>query len=135
MSEYEVLPVRCFTCGKVLGHLQKKYMGLIKDGYTIKEALDTLELERMCCRTNVMNPIKLSPAEDIVVKGHETGIKIKGTETLKVGTGISGTSGNTITGSSSKLPQIISRTASSVEVSGGGGGSSKSQLRKVVIAR
>ncbi len=43
-------PVRCFSCGAVIGHLYEKYLEMLKNGKTPKEALDTLGIERYCCR-------------------------------------------------------------------------------------
>ncbi len=42
-------PVRCFTCGKVIGDLYEKYQTLLKEK-TAEEALDFLNVERYCCR-------------------------------------------------------------------------------------
>ena len=42
-------PIRCFTCGKVIGHLYDEY--LEKSKYMgIKEVLDELNVKRYCCR-------------------------------------------------------------------------------------
>ncbi len=54
-----IIPVRCFTCGKPVGHLHEKYLELLKEGKTIKEALDELGLERYCCRALMMGHIDL----------------------------------------------------------------------------
>jgi DNA-directed RNA polymerase I, II, and III subunit RPABC5 len=51
-----IIPVRCFTCNKVIGSLWDPYKKLLKDfkneGNTLaeKKALDTLGLKRYCCR-------------------------------------------------------------------------------------
>jgi len=42
--------VRCFTCGKVIGHLWEKYVHLIAADKTEGEALNELNLNRYCCR-------------------------------------------------------------------------------------
>ncbi|MEW6721730.1 MAG: DNA-directed RNA polymerase subunit N [Candidatus Micrarchaeota archaeon] len=42
-------PVRCFTCGGVIGHLYEQYKSALKDKKA-GEALDELGLERLCCR-------------------------------------------------------------------------------------
>jgi len=43
-------PIRCFSCGAVIGHLYEKYLELLKAGKSPKEALDELGVERYCCR-------------------------------------------------------------------------------------
>jgi len=45
-----MFPVRCFTCGKVIGHLWEEYKAKLEEGKTPKEALDELGIERYCCR-------------------------------------------------------------------------------------
>ena len=42
-------PVRCFTCGSVLGHFYEKYKVLIKEK-KVDEVLDTLGVTHYCCR-------------------------------------------------------------------------------------
>lgn len=43
-------PVRCFSCGSVIGHLHEKYGDLLKKGKSIKDSLDELGVEKYCCR-------------------------------------------------------------------------------------
>ncbi|MCX8171991.1 MAG: DNA-directed RNA polymerase subunit N [Archaeoglobaceae archaeon] len=43
-------PIRCFSCGAVIGHLYPKYLELIKSGRSPREALDKLDIKRYCCR-------------------------------------------------------------------------------------
>lgn len=45
-----LFPVRCFTCGKVIGNMWKSYEKLIDDKKTPDEALDKLGYRRFCCR-------------------------------------------------------------------------------------
>lgn len=45
-----LFPVRCFTCGKVIGHLHKTYTLLIEEGLSKKESLDKIGAVRYCCR-------------------------------------------------------------------------------------
>lgn len=52
-------PVRCFTCGKVLGPLYSKYSQLLQAHYTESQALDSLGLERYCCRRMLLTYINL----------------------------------------------------------------------------
>lgn len=43
-------PVRCFTCGSVVGNLYEDYAKQVKDGKDPAKILDSLEVERYCCR-------------------------------------------------------------------------------------
>lgn len=45
-----ILPVRCFTCGKVIGHLWEEWLTLLQNDTPEGEALDRLGLVRYCCR-------------------------------------------------------------------------------------
>ena len=45
-----IIPVRCFSCGKPIGHLWEEYKKRVKDGESSKKLLDELGLERFCCR-------------------------------------------------------------------------------------
>jgi DNA-directed RNA polymerase subunit N len=46
-----IIPVRCFSCGKPIGHLWEEYKKRVADGETPKTVLDDLGLERFCCRS------------------------------------------------------------------------------------
>ena len=45
-----MFPVRCFTCGAVIGHLWEDYKKKLEEGLTPKQALDELGIKRYCCR-------------------------------------------------------------------------------------
>ena len=49
-----IIPVRCFTCGKVIGSSYEKFQELVKEGVDPKDALDSLGLERYCCRRMII---------------------------------------------------------------------------------
>lgn len=46
-----IIPVRCFSCGKPVGHLWEQYKKRIASGESQKKILDELGIERMCCRS------------------------------------------------------------------------------------
>jgi len=46
-----IIPVRCFSCGKPLGHLWEEFKQRVSEGENQKKVLDELGLERMCCRS------------------------------------------------------------------------------------
>lgn len=46
-----IIPVRCFSCGKPIGHLWEEYKKRLSQGESAKKILDNLELERFCCRS------------------------------------------------------------------------------------
>ena len=49
-----IIPIRCFTCNKLIGASWEPYTKLLKEGHTEKEALDKLGLRRMCCRRMIL---------------------------------------------------------------------------------
>lgn len=54
-----IIPVRCFTCGKVIGNKWDTYLDLLQAEYTEGEALDALQLTRYCCRRMLMTHVDL----------------------------------------------------------------------------
>lgn len=45
-----IIPIRCFSCGKPIGHLWQKFKERVAKGEDSKKVLDDLGLERYCCR-------------------------------------------------------------------------------------
>jgi DNA-directed RNA polymerase subunit N len=45
-----LFPVRCFTCGKVIGHLYESFKKRVEDGEDPAKILDDLKVKRYCCR-------------------------------------------------------------------------------------
>ena len=54
-----LIPVRCYTCGKVTGNKWEPYQEYLRQGMTPKEALDKLELKRYCCRRIILTHVDL----------------------------------------------------------------------------
>ena len=52
------MPVRCFTCGKVVGAKERQYMFLIESGKTPADALDSLNMSRYCCRRMFLSHVE-----------------------------------------------------------------------------
>jgi len=46
-----IIPVRCFGCGKPVGHLWEQFKERVASGENQKKVLDELGLERYCCRS------------------------------------------------------------------------------------
>jgi len=60
-------PIRCFSCGKVLGDKYEKIDKLKKEKKSMKEIFEIMKIDRMCCRLIIMNIVVLS---DKVEKYH-----------------------------------------------------------------
>ncbi|EGF80025.1 hypothetical protein BATDEDRAFT_12135 [Batrachochytrium dendrobatidis JAM81] len=52
-----IIPVRCFSCGKVVGDKWQPYLSLLQGDTTEGKALDALGLKRYCCRRMVLSHI------------------------------------------------------------------------------
>lgn len=60
-----IVPVRCFSCGKVVGSLWDKFNKMVEEGKPVKDALDELGLKRFCCRGTLMSHVD---SIDVVAK-------------------------------------------------------------------
>ena len=54
-----IIPIRCFSCGKPVGHLWEEFQLKVEKGDSKKKAMDTLGLERYCCRSLFMGHVDL----------------------------------------------------------------------------
>ena len=70
IGEFMIIPVRCFTCGKVIAPLyeeykkrNEKYLQVLAAGEKPKETpqkiLDDLGLDRYCCRRMIISHVDL----------------------------------------------------------------------------
>jgi DNA-directed RNA polymerase subunit N (RpoN/RPB10) len=54
-----IIPIRCFTCAKVIADKWEAYLDLIKKGKTEAEALDQLGFSRYCCRRMILTHVDI----------------------------------------------------------------------------
>ncbi len=54
-----IIPIRCFSCGKPVGHLWQEYKERVDKGEAVKNVLNDLGLERYCCRGLMMGNVEL----------------------------------------------------------------------------
>lgn len=54
-----IIPVRCFTCGKVIADKYHQYRQLLEE-YSEAEALTALGFERYCCRRMLLTYVDFS---------------------------------------------------------------------------
>lgn len=53
------VPVRCFSCGKVVGSSYEAFQERTAEGEDPAEVLDDLGLERYCCRRMLLSHVDL----------------------------------------------------------------------------
>ena len=54
-----MIPIRCFTCGKVVGDKWEEYDRRVKSGEKSNKILDDLGLTRYCCRRMLISNIEI----------------------------------------------------------------------------
>ncbi|MBC7112645.1 MAG: DNA-directed RNA polymerase subunit N [Candidatus Methanomethyliales bacterium] len=54
-----IIPVRCFTCGKVIGDKWEEFKKATLGGKNPAEVLDSLGIKRYCCRRMFLSHIDL----------------------------------------------------------------------------
>ena len=52
-----MFPVRCYTCNSHVGHLYKQYTTRVTGDETKKEVMDSLGLNRICCRRMLLTHV------------------------------------------------------------------------------
>ena len=54
-----IVPVRCFTCGKVIGDKYYEFKKRVEAGEDPGKVLDDLGVERYCCRRTLLSHVEL----------------------------------------------------------------------------
>ena len=54
-----IIPVRCFTCGRLIGHLWEEFKERVEKGEDPEKVLDDLGLKRYCCRRTLIAHVPL----------------------------------------------------------------------------
>jgi DNA-directed RNA polymerase subunit N (RpoN/RPB10) len=52
-----IIPIRCVSCGKPIGHLWEEFNTRIKNNEDSKKILEELGLERFCCRAMFLGQV------------------------------------------------------------------------------
>ena len=55
-----IIPVRCFTCGKLVADKWEDFTQRVNAGEDPKKVLDSLGVTRYCCRRMVLGHIEIS---------------------------------------------------------------------------
>jgi len=54
-----IIPIRCWSCGKPIGHMWEEFNDKLEKGEDKKKVLDGLGLERYCCRSIFLGHVDL----------------------------------------------------------------------------
>ena len=54
-----IIPIRCFSCNKPVGHLYEKYVKEVEKGKSPKQVMDELGIKRYCCRGLFLSHVDL----------------------------------------------------------------------------
>ncbi len=54
-----IIPIRCFSCGKLIANSYKPYLELLEKGERSEDAFKQLGLERFCCRRMIVSHVDL----------------------------------------------------------------------------
>jgi len=54
-----IIPIRCKSCGKPIAHLWEEYKKRLEAGEDRKKILDSIGLDRYCCRSVFMGHVDL----------------------------------------------------------------------------
>jgi len=63
-----IIPVRCFTCGKLIGDKWEEFARRVKSGEHPGKVLDSLGLTRYCCRRMLLSHVEII---DEIIKFYE----------------------------------------------------------------
>ena len=55
-----IVPVRCFSCGKVVGDFWEEFEKRSQKGEPAGKVLDSLGVERYCCRRMLLSHVDLT---------------------------------------------------------------------------
>jgi len=69
-----IIPVRCFTCGSLIGDKWEDFARRVKRGEDSGRVLDSLEVKRYCCRRMLLSPVEII---DEILKFYEAAEKRK----------------------------------------------------------
>ncbi|HKU83290.1 MAG TPA: DNA-directed RNA polymerase subunit N [Candidatus Nitrosocosmicus sp.] len=53
-----LVPVRCFTCGKLIADIYNEYLTQLKQGEEPNKVMDSLNITRYCCRRMFVSSVE-----------------------------------------------------------------------------
>jgi DNA-directed RNA polymerase subunit N len=65
-----IVPVRCFSCGKVIGDKWEDFARRVKEGEDAGKVMDSLGVTRYCCRRMLLSHVEII---DEIIRFYEAG--------------------------------------------------------------
>ena len=54
-----IIPIRCFSCGKLIAHVYEPYLEYLEKGESSQKAFKELGIERFCCKRMIVSHVDL----------------------------------------------------------------------------
>lgn len=54
-----IIPIRCFSCGRLIAHVYKPYLEMLEKGEPAEMAFKELRIERFCCKRMIVSHVDL----------------------------------------------------------------------------
>jgi DNA-directed RNA polymerase I, II, and III subunit RPABC5 len=54
-----IIPIRCFSCSKLIAHVYQPYLDLLEKGVSSDDAFEQLGIERFCCKRMIVAHVDL----------------------------------------------------------------------------
>ena len=54
-----IIPIRCFSCGNLVGDKWEEFARRVKDGDEPRDVLDDLGMKRYCCRRMLISHVEV----------------------------------------------------------------------------
>ncbi|TFG22346.1 MAG: DNA-directed RNA polymerase subunit N [Promethearchaeota archaeon] len=54
-----IIPIRCFSCGKLIAHVYQPYLDLLEKGESSEIAFEKLGIDRFCCKRMIVAHVDL----------------------------------------------------------------------------
>ena len=54
-----IIPIRCFSCGKLIAHVYQPFVELLEKGEKAEDAFEQLGIKRFCCARMIVSQVDL----------------------------------------------------------------------------
>jgi DNA-directed RNA polymerase subunit N (RpoN/RPB10) len=54
-----IIPIRCFSCGKLIADKYEPYLEMLEKGESAEKAFEQLDIKRFCCRRMIVSHVDL----------------------------------------------------------------------------